>query len=232
MLWGLKPVEQKAAHGLAYDRLRRLIHLGVMLPEERMASERRLAEQIGISRVTLREALSALEAEGYVVIRRGATGGAFVAKEGDLIAMAENQHSAQRADALRVQEFREMAEREAALWAALRRTPADLKHLESALAQLQTAASLGAIRGFEAIFHLGVAQASGNPLLASSIEDAMAAMFLPFPTGDVAAEAADSFARCTALADAIRDRDQSRAGEAMADLLASYRARVPMRRVA
>ncbi|MEM6667193.1 MAG: FCD domain-containing protein [Pseudomonadota bacterium] len=232
MLWGLKPVEQKAAHGLAVDRLKRSIHLGLVLPGERLASERRLAEQIGISRVTLREALSVLEMEGYVTIRRGAAGGAFVADETALLTMAENQFSAQAPAALRAVEYRESAEPVAARLAAVRRTPADLKHIQLAIVGLTEARSRGEIRRGEATFHLCVAQASGNRFFASSIEEAMASMFLPFPSDDAAREMAESLQRCRAVADAIRLRQEALAEAAMADLLAIDRRRMPTRRVA
>lgn len=232
MLWGLKPVEQQAAHGLAVDRLKHSIHLGLLLPEERMASERRLAEYIGISRVTLREALSVLEAEGYVTIRRGAAGGAFVAREEALRRMAQNQFAARAAEALRVLEYRDQAEPAAARLAAIRRTPADLKQIDTAVSDLRSAESAGEIRRCEAAFHLSVAQASGNRFFAASIEDAMAAMFLPFPSEDVAREAEASHLIRAEVADALRDRDEMAAETAMTRALEANRQRIPMRQVA
>ncbi|MEM1429691.1 MAG: FCD domain-containing protein [Pseudomonadota bacterium] len=232
MLWGLKPVEQRAAHGLARERLKRFIHVGFFLPGERMASERRLAEQIGISRVTLREALGVLEAEGYVQIRRGASGGAFVAGEDALKRMADNQFSAQPATALRVLEYRDHAEPEAARLAAMRRSPADLKQIGQAIDGLRRAATLGEIRRSEAAFHLSVAQASGNPFFAASIEDAMALMFLPFPSGDPSHEADASHRLRLAVADAVDARNEPAAARAMQDVLTANRERMPRRQVA
>ena len=81
MLWGIKPVQQQAAYGLAVEGLRRQIQLGLLLPGERMPAERKLAEELNVSRVTLREALRILETEGYLTVRRGSQGGAFVANE-------------------------------------------------------------------------------------------------------------------------------------------------------
>lgn len=232
MLWGLKPVEQKAAYGLAIDRLKRLIHLGLLLPGERMPSERKLAEQISISRVTLREALSVLESEGYVSIRRGATGGAFVAGEDALRRMAAYHFSADPASAMRVFEYRDTAEPLAARLAAVRRTMADLKRMDSAVEVLRKATTPGEIRQGEVGFHLSVAQASGNRFLATSLEDALASLFLPLPEGDTEAEQAASYAARAAVADAIHTRSERAAEGLMSSAVALDRTRVPALQVA
>ncbi len=65
------------------DQVRTAIIDGSILAGERLPSERQLAEQFGVSRATLREALRALEAVGLIEIRLGAHGGAF-ATEGAL----------------------------------------------------------------------------------------------------------------------------------------------------
>lgn len=56
---------------LAADTLRRAILAGDPAPGARLPPERALAESLGISRLTLRSALSHLEAEGLVQARQG-----------------------------------------------------------------------------------------------------------------------------------------------------------------
>src|ERR1700712_682642 len=60
------------------EQIRLLIRTEQLRPGDRLPSERDLGEQMGVSRVTVREALRVLEAGGLVTIRVGAKGGAFV----------------------------------------------------------------------------------------------------------------------------------------------------------
>lgn len=60
------------------DQIKTLIRSNRLRPGDRLPSERELCERMGVSRVTVREALRILEAGGLVEIRVGARGGAFV----------------------------------------------------------------------------------------------------------------------------------------------------------
>ena len=64
--------------GLIVDQVRLLIRDRHLQAGDRLPSERELGERFGVSRVTVREALRGLEANGLVTIRVGARGGAFV----------------------------------------------------------------------------------------------------------------------------------------------------------
>src|SRR6185503_9449014 len=68
----------RPAYTVAADHVRRAIHLGEYKPGDKFPPERQHAEQLGISRVTMREAIRTLAAEGYIEVRRGATGGVTV----------------------------------------------------------------------------------------------------------------------------------------------------------
>jgi GntR family transcriptional repressor for pyruvate dehydrogenase complex len=59
-------------------QIRGAILEGKLSPGDRLPTERDLAERFGVSRVTVRDALRALETAGLVEIRVGAAGGAFV----------------------------------------------------------------------------------------------------------------------------------------------------------
>ncbi len=74
----LRPVRAGNAFEETVERLLTVIKLGVVGPGERFPAERELAAQLGISRLTLREAIRELQQAGYVESRRGRSGGTFV----------------------------------------------------------------------------------------------------------------------------------------------------------
>ena len=63
------------------ERLGTAIRLGLLEPGSRLPPERDLADQLRISRSTLRQALTTLVQSGHLVSIRGRAGGTFVAEE-------------------------------------------------------------------------------------------------------------------------------------------------------
>ncbi len=90
----LRPVREGNAFEETVERLLTVIKLGLVGPGERFPAERELAAQLGISRLTLREAIGELQQAGYVESRRGRFGGTFITYrpplpgEGDLRRLA------------------------------------------------------------------------------------------------------------------------------------------------
>src|SRR3954447_11808175 len=81
------PVTVARASSSIADQIRGAILGGKLSEGQRLAPERELAEQFGVSRVTVRDALRALEAMGLIEVRVGARGGAFVtAPTGSVVA--------------------------------------------------------------------------------------------------------------------------------------------------
>src|SRR5215469_1182946 len=74
----LRPVRQGNAFEETVERLLTVIKLGLVGHGERFPAERELAAQLGISRLTLRDAIHELNEAGYVCSRRGRFGGTFV----------------------------------------------------------------------------------------------------------------------------------------------------------
>src|ERR671927_195970 len=77
----LSRVEPAGAVEQVVRRLGEAIGAGVLSPGERLPGQVELAETLGVARMTLRQALAVLEDAGLLEIRRGRTGGAFVAPD-------------------------------------------------------------------------------------------------------------------------------------------------------
>src|SRR6185437_5081544 len=65
------------------SQIRGQIAAGKLQVDSRLPSERALAEQFGVSRNTLREALRSLEHAGLIRLQTGAHGGAFISQHSD-----------------------------------------------------------------------------------------------------------------------------------------------------
>src|SRR4051794_41787614 len=72
------PVPVRNAFEVTVERLAQSIRLGVLVGGDRLPPERELAETLGGSRVTPREAIGALRAAGLIQSRRGRGGGNVV----------------------------------------------------------------------------------------------------------------------------------------------------------
>lgn len=80
------PVAVARASSAIADQIRTAIVTGQLGQGDRLPPERELAEQFGVSRVTVRDGLRALEAMGLIDVRVGARGGAFVTvPSGDVV---------------------------------------------------------------------------------------------------------------------------------------------------
>lgn len=169
-----RPVRAGNAFEETVERLLQAIKLGVVGHGERLPPERELAPRLGISRVTLREAIRALQHEGYVESRRGRFGGTFVMyrprapRQGDLERVAAGMGD-QLSDAL---VYRMAVETGAAHALAERRpTDAQIERLRRCLRDADTAAPAD-YRLLDTRFHLAIAELTGSPLLAAACADA------------------------------------------------------------
>ena len=73
-----EPVATGRISKMIVDQVRELIRSGRLVAGDRLPSERELAEQFGVSRVTVRDGLRSLEAMGLLDVKVGANGGAFL----------------------------------------------------------------------------------------------------------------------------------------------------------
>jgi DNA-binding FadR family transcriptional regulator len=166
-----RPVAARNTFEETVERLAHAIKLGVVPPGERFPPERALAPRLGISRVTLREALRALEQAGYIESRRGRNGGAYVTRRNGTAASARTAKRALKAmgetlaDTL---QFRRALEPAAAQLAAERAERVDATHL-TALADDAAAAPTREYRAPDLRLHLAIADLTGSPSLIDAI---------------------------------------------------------------
>lgn len=171
----LRPVRAGNAFEETVERLLQAIKLGVVPPGGKLPPERELAVQLGISRVTLREAIRALSDAGYLDVRRGRYGGAFVTYRppepdaGKAREALQEMGADELSDALT---FRLAVECGAAqVLAASPLSDATREALLRRLTELN-AAGLDDYRRLDTAFHLSIAELTGSSLLAASCADA------------------------------------------------------------
>ncbi|HEY9280152.1 MAG TPA: winged helix-turn-helix domain-containing protein, partial [Eoetvoesiella sp.] len=71
------PIRPQRAFEEVCEQIRREVAAGTLRPGDRLPPERELAEQLGVSRTAIREALRSLENAGLVQCQQGMGGGAF-----------------------------------------------------------------------------------------------------------------------------------------------------------
>lgn len=162
----LEKVKKTQTYEIVVDRIKSEIDKGTWKPGVSLPSERVLAEQLGVSRPSVREALRVLEVMGYVDIRQGQ--GTF-AKEPDqnekssriLLSMLEQDDSV-----LEVLEIREIVEPQIAYLAAESATNRDIEVLEEIIKRMNEHVKTGESTVTDNIdFHLAIARSVKNNVL-------------------------------------------------------------------
>jgi DNA-binding FadR family transcriptional regulator len=137
----LQPVRSVNVFEETVESILRLVKLGLLLPGERLPSERELAKQLEVSRPTVREALRSLARTGYLETLRGRSGGTYVLdwrtdpSDEQVRALAREMGD----DLLDALDFRLVVETGAAALAASRATAQDAARLDAALEVLAAA---------------------------------------------------------------------------------------------
>ncbi|MGH2603813.1 MAG: FadR/GntR family transcriptional regulator, partial [Dehalococcoidia bacterium] len=148
-------------------QVERLLSAEQLSPGDRLPSEREMAQMLGVSRPSLREAVRILQARGRLIVKHGQ--GVFVAQQ-----RSEQELRAALFQAeISINELfamREVLEVPAAGWAADRSTPEQRAALRETLDELNAAfdeepADFPRLAGLDANFHLRIARAAGNRFL-------------------------------------------------------------------
>jgi GntR family transcriptional regulator, transcriptional repressor for pyruvate dehydrogenase complex len=167
---GAVPLEPLGGLGVkerVAGQLRGLIEDGSLQAGQQLPSERELAERLGVSRSTVREAVQFLGALGLVEIRHGS--GTFVRPEGDRAQLPSEWLQWTRRHTMHVHELLEVRRGLEALAAELAAERShDLAAIEDALADMEAALDgpdVPALVEADLAFHTALAAASGNAAL-------------------------------------------------------------------
>ncbi|MEM1174542.1 MAG: FadR/GntR family transcriptional regulator [Pseudomonadota bacterium] len=144
-------------------KIRRRIRDGVYKPGDRLPGERELAEEFGVSRVTIREAEIALQAQGLIRIKTGS--GAYVTDQ-----LQASLTQLPIVSALELTEARLLFESEAAALAARSISDDTLARLEELLDILGNVGDVIAIQDADREFHLTIARSSRNKAVSHVVE--------------------------------------------------------------
>lgn len=165
----LRPVRGHHAFEACVERLATSIRLGVYEQGSTLPPERELADRMGVSRATLRDAIAALREAGLVVTRRGRGGGTVVdfrPGEPGTSRLLERPRE-ELMDAL---DFRRIVEPGAAQAAAgIELDASQATMLRTALDKVNTASSKALHRQADSQFHLAIASLSHSRMLIDAV---------------------------------------------------------------
>ncbi|MFE3580116.1 FadR/GntR family transcriptional regulator [Streptomyces vinaceus] len=149
------------------ERIGNAILLGLVVDGEQLPTEVEFAGQLGVSPMTLREALAILRQQGLVETRRGRTGGTFVRRpENPLTAPLE-----ERLRSTTVTQLRDLADEQSAVsgtsagLAAERASSANHRRLLQLVEQLDSAKGFGDRIRADSRFHIEIAIGSQSERL-------------------------------------------------------------------
>jgi GntR family transcriptional regulator, transcriptional repressor for pyruvate dehydrogenase complex len=167
-----EPVHPPTTFEETVERLGTAIRLGVLAPRTRLPAERDLADELGISRSTLRQAITTLVQSGHLVSRRGRSGGTFVADEPPLAQDHPGGPLASR-EARAVLDYRIAVETGVVVLAAERATVDDLARLDDLTDRMAATegARFQAYRRADVRFHIGMAEACHSPRLVAAMTE-------------------------------------------------------------
>jgi DNA-binding FadR family transcriptional regulator len=170
-----KPVEPPTTFEETVERLGTAIRLGLLPAGARLPAERELAEQLRISRSTLRQALTTLVQSGHLVAVRGRSGGTFVAESPPL-----SEHAAEGEalgeEARAALDYRVAIETGATVLACERAEDPDLGQLDALVERMDAADAFDEYRRADVRFHIAVAEAAHSPRLVKAMTEVQGQM--------------------------------------------------------
>lgn len=213
------------------DYIRDRIHADDYGPGDKLPPQRELAESLGVSRVSVREGLKTLTDDGYIEVRRGASGGAFVTELSQPIDTWRKRLRNQMGELDDLVDYRIAVESHVAYLAAMRSTRSDLTEMRAAIRAMRGITnteehSRRAYRLADGRFHDALGRAGRNEKLNRSVVEARNEMFVPYATlrFDEPIEAVQTDHQ--SIYEAVRDGESESAARLMAEHIRRTRAQL------
>ncbi len=165
----LQPVRGHMAFESCVEQLGSAIQLGIFREGTKLPGERELAERLNVSRATLREAISALRAAGFVSTTRGRGGGTVVEPLANARQPETEPNANRQAEIDDTVVFRSVIEPGAAYRAAQTVLTADQRQLlTDCLSDFDDASTPADYRQADARLHLAIATVCGSDELSKA----------------------------------------------------------------
>ena len=166
----LSPIRRSPLYEEVAARLREFIDAEELKPGDRLLSERDLAQRLGVSRTSVRQALTALRVAGLVDIRHG-DGVYLLRSPEDVVPSLAEELLQSHAQLPAIIEVREALETQTARLAARRRSDDDLAQMRDALRDMAAAIERGDDGADADVrFHGAITKASHNEVLAGLMD--------------------------------------------------------------
>ncbi|CDY78394.1 Transcriptional regulator PhnF [Caballeronia glathei] len=156
-------IPARALSDTVAQQIQKQIEKGSFATSGKLPTEAVLAQEFGVSRTVIREAISRLKNEGMVEPRQGS--GVFVVERAGIRPLRiDYAQAVEPGSVVQILALRRAIEAEVASEAAMRRTDAQMADIDAALAKIGTAVAEGEDGVAEDVaFHRAIANATGNP---------------------------------------------------------------------
>ncbi|HKV45722.1 MAG TPA: FCD domain-containing protein [bacterium] len=225
-----RPIRPARASAGIVQQIKARIFDSQLAAGDQLPSEKDLAEQFALSRITVRDALRVLESEGLIEIRVGARGGAFVARP-TAQRVSESLTTLLRLQQVTIGELTEArlaVEPHVAALAAKRATAVDIAAMARAIEDARAGREAGDPRFMphSVAFHIALAGAAKNEVLRFTVNSFRTPFYEALAHLPAEAMAGRAIADHQSILNAIKARDAERARQLMHKHLTYFAERV------
>lgn len=171
---------QQTGAELIRSRMALRVRLGLLAPGERLPDTGVIAEELGMSEMTVRRALETMCQDGLLDRRRGRVGGTFVATNWDAVLAAFRDQD----QAAALEDFHLLLECGLVARSADELPPDWDRDLRAVVEEMDATDDPAALLRLETTFHLGLAEALGHGLAGDEVADLLGRLCLLAPTPD------------------------------------------------